>query len=209
MIAFLVLFIHRRQRHPLRRTRFFLSRAIFFGRPQSIPYRRHLELSYFAFVLCVLHVQKVRFAQQPVRRVPFGRILDDHVFEHVVGGPERLVHGVQADASSAYGGTVAAVQLVKYFRAVLSELAHQPGVRASQHSIDFVHLVALVLAVEQRPAGGHFVQNATRGPNVHFRAVPAGRQQAFRWPVPPRRHVRRVQLARRHSTRGPEIADFQ
>lgn len=160
-------------------------------------------------MLGVSHVQKVRFAQQSVGREPLERIVGDHVFQHVVGGPERLVHGVQTNTADpgAGGGTV--VLLVKDFRAALFKIGHRPDVRASQDPVDFVHLVVFVLAAEQRPAGGHFVEHATRGPDIHFRVVPVGRQQAFRRPVPEFRQVRRIRLARRHVARGPEIADFQ
>lgn len=88
---------------------------------------------------------------------------------------------------------------------LLLELLQQRVRRRAKDVMNFVNLIELVVAREQRAQSKHLEEDAADSPVVHLVVVVAVSQQALRRPVPPGRDVLCERRLRVDSAAGPEV----
>ena len=91
---------------------------------------------------------------------------------------------------------------------VLSKPFEHLLVRSSEDVMNFVSLVELVVAREQRVQGYDFEHHTPHSPNVHFPVVVAVGEETFRCSIPPCRNVFGVRVLRVNSFTTPEISQL-
>ena len=164
-------------------------------------HRRWIELTFLGELVLLSHFFEVRVLDGLARRHAV-RLVVRQQFRYDFGRFGRYVRWHQF----LNAGALLRLKIKLHVRCHFLKLGKQFFRRRTQHIVDLVDLVHLIIAGKERKQGQNLKKDATNAPVVHLVIVVAVGHQAFRWAVPPRANVLCEGWLRVHPTTRPEIS---